>query len=1210
MLRLATLAVLTVLLSISASPVSAVCSYNAAFYGTPSTAGIGETVTFNAYVENFTGCSGSGTNRRYSIDFDGNGTYDCVTPWTGCYNSPCKKTCQHSYSSPGNHTARAKIEWANNSNGTVVEYATTTITVNSPCTFTAELSATPSSLGVGQTVTFDATISSSSSCSGSGTNRRYSIDFDGNGTYDCVTFWTGCYSSACKKSCQFSYPTLGTRTAEAKIEWANNSNGTVVEHAYATVSVRDTTPPSQAGLSVSSMDWYASGSETYDITVTATDTESGIREVRALINYQGGNSANQRGFFAWREDEHTWGAEDSTDRIECTGGGYAEKYAGNLGSPVGYGKEHISLVGCSTEVAGDQRTVTFTVEPHDDFGSFENNDISFWAGDRELNNTGWVNYDLDFGSADIAAPPSSLRLIVQDNLWFKARGMDGCEGANYCRKPSGSSECEPIIPVTPLLGCTASSDLHVKAQELQWLQRYTGRDGSGLVISQEWKRPDDEIDQNLEHFVDDVLEKFGEKTQWNIFYDPILAATQRYPVVPPIDFSSPTIDGMWDADLVYLGREAFTKPRYWHVGGKPVLYVWNAFKQGGLINHAQSFQNARNDRGVYLLGEIFSCSTDVSSQLPEVGGVPALDGATGFTAVAPGCSPGKGDADTIGQLIDSFTNAYTTYRTQLLLQGVDFIPPGSSEYDDTEFANVEGFDPTRLLASSVEEVEDFLTAAKSAAQQSPVEGIAYIFWGTANNWAEGTTLLPTVLPQNGDGYDEMPGGVRRIGSYGFSKLEAVQKILFPQVPLYDGPKITATTPVAESGGGAGTQRYSVIVDFNDCDYLGELTVEPGSGVTIVNPPDWQNAGQNAESWADKENLEQVKGFHYRWRALIDVDQSLPPQNAAVILTFQNKDSRAVSINILDGLTQVPVCVPRGGLCSPDGPADEADGCCAKKDYCAGTCQACQADGPLSSCSAAWECCSGVCTSGSCGDPICSPNGQPCSPASSAADGLGECCVPTDYCDASGTCQEGLDDGDPCTEGYECRAGICSQGLCGDPSFCDRRLATIVGTQGDDILTGTAGDDVIFGLGGNDTIDGGGGNDVICGGPGNDSISGGTGADRIHGGGGNDYLEGKAGTDFIIGGAGDDEIWGGGQPDILRGGGGADVIQGGAGDDTLHGGAGDDQLFGGDGADDLVGGTGADELSGNLGTDVCIDTASGSTFSGCETVCESSTACSQ
>ena len=55
--------------------------------------------------------------------------------------------------------------------------------------------------------------------------------------------------------------------------------------------------------------------------------------------------------------------------------------------------------------------------------------------------------------------------------------------------------------------------------------------------------------------------------------------------------------------------------------------------------------------------------------------------------------------------------------------------------------------------------------------------------------------------------------------------------------------------------------------------------------------------------------------------------------------------------------------------------------------------------------------------------------------------------------------------------------------------CGGEDATIVGTDGPDVLEGTDEDDVIVGLGGNDTINGKGGNDIICGGDGVDIING-------------------------------------------------------------------------------------------------------------------------
>ena len=158
----------------------------------------------------------------------------------------------------------------------------------------------------------------------------------------------------------------------------------------------------------------------------------------------------------------------------------------------------------------------------------------------------------------------------------------------------------------------------------------------------------------------------------------------------------------------------------------------------------------------------------------------------------------------------------------------------------------------------------------------------------------------------------------------------------------------------------------------------------------------------------------------------------------------------------------------------------------------------------------------------------------------------------------------------------------------DPRECGQAfppvLATIVGTEGDDVLVGTNGPDVITGLGGNDTITGLQGDDVICGGAGNDDIDGGVGNDSIEGDDGNDHLVGGAGDDFILSGFGDDDIDGGRDNDFILGGFGDDRIEGGHGDDAIIGDFGDDTVFGGHGNDAIFGDDGNDLLRGGRGND--------------------------
>ncbi|MEM7582799.1 MAG: hypothetical protein AAF560_05420 [Acidobacteriota bacterium] len=164
----------------------------------------------------------------------------------------------------------------------------------------------------------------------------------------------------------------------------------------------DNTAPSRDSITVSSSAWSINDGSTYDIVAKASDAASGVRELRTLINFQGSNTANPRGNFSWRDESlgYLW----SADRVPCTGGGFASKH------PTSFNPSTITLVGCSTSLAGGQRTVTFTVRPNATFGEFGPiNDISLWARDFELHALYWLNFELNFSSFINTTPP---RLVV------------------------------------------------------------------------------------------------------------------------------------------------------------------------------------------------------------------------------------------------------------------------------------------------------------------------------------------------------------------------------------------------------------------------------------------------------------------------------------------------------------------------------------------------------------------------------------------------------------------------------------------------------------------------------------------------------------------------------------------------------------------------------------------------------------------------------
>lgn len=104
-------------------------------------------------------------------------------------------------------------------------------------------------------------------------------------------------------------------------------------------------------------------------------------------------------------------------------------------------------------------------------------------------------------------------------------------------------------------------------------------------------------------------------------------------------------------------------------------------------------------------------------------------------------------------------------------------------------------------------------------------------------------------------------------------------------------------------------------------------------------------------------------------------------------------------------------------------------------------------------------------------------------------------------------------------------------------MCMGMPATIVGTEGRDILIGTPGVDVIVGLGGNDVIRGFEGDDYLCGGNGRDRLFGGLGDDYLEGGKKNDIVKGDQGKDMLFGNQGNDRLLGGPGADVLEGGSG-------------------------------------------------------------------------
>ncbi|MDX1502576.1 MAG: hypothetical protein R3325_09435 [Thermoanaerobaculia bacterium] len=436
-----------------------------------------------------------------------------------------------------------------------------------------------------------------------------------------------------------------------------------------------------------------------------------------------------------------------------------------------------------------------------------------------------------------------MNLISQLNLWF----IGPPEYKEY--RLNGRW----MVPFEPLLGYTSSHDLEVLLQEMEWLHRYTGRDGSNFIYSLEWIKPGGILDTNLQGTFLKAITR--SRARWYLFYDPILAVRQRgLPGELPIDFSIPEIRKLFSDDLDYLERY-FSHPQYWKVNGRPAMHVWAV--PDGLANVDDAFREAL-DRGIYLIGDVFGRGGDR---------LPPLSAKSGFVIVTPEMLAHSSDWTVPGAM--PFFEKYFTDRG-----GLDLIPAFSCQYDDTEFMAAlppaESRAPIRVLARDRGEIEDFLRLAQRHA--APIaDGDRYIFCGTIDNWAEGTTLLPTK--RSDPPFWDIRGRSRRIGFYHFEHLAALREVLFPEVAPYQGPRLEA-----------GRRGRSVL--FHDCDRMGRLRLSGRGVAALANPPEWSTGSGISERF----------GSRRRWRPRWKEGASPAPLR----LRFRNLDGRVARLRLEPG----------------------------------------------------------------------------------------------------------------------------------------------------------------------------------------------------------------------------------------------------------------------------------------------------------------------
>ncbi len=221
------------------------------------------------------------------------------------------------------------------------------------------------------------------------------------------------------------------------------------------------TTPTSPTVTISSPTVFADNSTQYQITVNSTDSRGGgnISHEYALINYQGSNSGQYRGYVTWYFDSLYSGWNALKNKMSCTGGGVAA-------IQTGYGDTYLNLDSCTNTINGNTRTTVFNVRFDSSFiNPLTNNDISGFVQNKFGNNTNWVNSDINFslntGVPTVVSPTVSGITTTGATLGANVTSL-GVPAAISARGTCWGTVNPPVTNCTPASGLTTGVFTHAR----------------------------------------------------------------------------------------------------------------------------------------------------------------------------------------------------------------------------------------------------------------------------------------------------------------------------------------------------------------------------------------------------------------------------------------------------------------------------------------------------------------------------------------------------------------------------------------------------------------------------------------------------------------------------------------------------------------------------------------------------------------------------